>query len=184
MAIIYTYPTILPASNDLVLLTDKSDSQKATKTATVSSLLSLGLAQDINTTKVTLSSAQILALNDPTGLIDLVAAPGAGKYIQILSCYASLNWNSIAYASVSTPYVVVGTALATLGFWGVFPNTMLLQTSDKHYQAQHYPAVQQASGAAPQFAINAPVQVWSWVAPWTTGDSTLTIYTTYKIIDI
>ena len=183
MAIIYTYPTISPSSDDLILLTDTSDSTKATKTATVASLLSIGLAQDINTTKVTLSSAQILALN-PTGLVDLVAAPGAGKYIQILSCYASLNWNSIAYASVSTPYIVVGTSLDTLGFWGVFPNTMLLQTSDKHYQAQHYPAAQQASGAAPQFAINAPVQVWSWVGPWITGNSTLTIYTTYKIIDI
>ena len=49
MSIIYTYPTVTPASGDLVLLTDTSDSSKATKNATVSDLLSVGLMATIPT---------------------------------------------------------------------------------------------------------------------------------------
>ena len=42
MPIIYTYPTVTPTANDLILLTDTSDSQKATKTATIANVIGLG----------------------------------------------------------------------------------------------------------------------------------------------
>ena len=98
MPIIYTYPTVTPSSDDLVLLTDTSDSQKATKTASVSSLLSIGLAQDINTTKVTLSNVQLQALAATP--IELVAAPGAGKALQVLAVYGFLDYTATQFNAV------------------------------------------------------------------------------------
>ena len=42
MPLIYTYPTVSPTLQDLVLLTDTSDNSKTTKTATISSILDIG----------------------------------------------------------------------------------------------------------------------------------------------
>lgn len=49
---------------------------------------------------VTVSSAEILALNATPKTI--VAAPGAGKYIEFISATLWLDYNSAAYAGVAT----------------------------------------------------------------------------------
>lgn len=51
-------------------------------------------------TEVTLTSAQILALN--TTPITLVPAPGAGKVIDVMGIVAKLTYNSAAYATNTT----------------------------------------------------------------------------------
>ena len=90
MPIIYTYPTVTPVLEDLLLLSDVSD-VRTTKTAAISSVLGLGLT----TTKVTLSAAEVIALNITP--ITLIGAPGVGKALIVLDFKARLNFNSVPF---------------------------------------------------------------------------------------
>jgi len=56
MAIINSYPSITPTSNDLVLITDTSTEGNPTKTATIGSINAIGTAPDIITVKKTFTS--------------------------------------------------------------------------------------------------------------------------------
>ena len=107
MPIIYTYPTITPDSDDLVLLTDTSNSQKATKTATISSLLDLG-STGIISNKTTVSSAELLDMGSGSGFIkELIPAPGVGKAIQIIGAvYTKYNANTTLYTGAMSFFYV------------------------------------------------------------------------------
>ena len=168
MAIIYSYPTVTPNSNDLVLLTDTSSS-KATKTASVSSLLSIGLAQDINTTKVTVSSAEILDLHNTP--IELVASPGANKIIQILSAMAYVDFNSVIYVKKNLELIYTGATRATFEW----TNAVLSASGDFGEYAK--------LATLPSAEVNTAVQL-SIDTATANGDSPITIYTTYKTIDV
>ena len=107
MPIIYTYPTVTPNSDDLVLLTDTSDSQKATKTASISSLLDLG-STGIVSNKTTVSSAELLDMGSGSGFIkELIPTPGPGKAIQIVGpIYTKYNANTTLYTGAITFFYV------------------------------------------------------------------------------
>ena len=60
------------------------------------SVNALYVSEILKTNRV-LTSAEILALN--TTPIELIAAPGAGKMIQLISYAAFLDFNSVAYAT-------------------------------------------------------------------------------------
>tara|TARA_R100001594_G_C4001494_1_gene254875 strand:- start:38 stop:547 length:510 start_codon:yes stop_codon:yes gene_type:complete len=169
MPIIYTYPTVIPASNDLILLTDESDSEKATKTATVSSLLSVGLAQDINTTKVTLSNAQLLDL-DATP-IELVGAPGAGKALQVLAVYGFLDYTAPQFNAVELRIRSAGSS----SYLGEFDTPFTNSSVDKR---ETWKVLSPGS-----WIDNTKLEIYATGAMGA-GGSTLTIYTTYKIIDV
>ena len=171
MPIIYTYPTVTPSSNDLILLTDTSDSQKATKTASVSSLLSIGLAQDINSAKVTLTYLQLRSLY--TTPIDLVAAPGVGKALVILSASAYLNYNTIAGNAVGINIAYSSTT--TDPAWGS-ANFLDKTTSGGRMMSS-------LTSANPQWAANEKIVA---IASASAGapNSSVDIYVTYKIIDV
>lgn len=81
MAIIYSYPTITPSSDDLILLTDNSSS-KATKTASISDILSLSGATSDIYLKKTLNHTQILTLfSSPVEILPALAVD-KGYFIQ------------------------------------------------------------------------------------------------------
>jgi len=63
--------------------------------------------------RVTVSSAELLAMGGSPKTI--VAAPGANKYLNIVSIAASYNYNSVAYdfASTESPVFKVGTGHST-----------------------------------------------------------------------
>ena len=169
MSIIYTYPTVTPSSDDLVLLTDTSDSQKATKTASVSRLLSIGLAQDINTTKVTLSNAQLQALAATP--IELVAAPGAGKALQVLAVYGFLDYTAPQFNAVDLRIRSAGSS----SYLGEFDTPFTNSSVDKR---ETWNVLSPGS-----WIDNTKLEVYASGAMGA-GGSTLTIYTTYKIIDV
>ena len=215
MPIIYTYPTVTPTANDLILLTDTSDSQKATKTATIANVIGLGtdevydlqktldngtistgsnnavasIAHDIDVTcsgggkkikfattaettpiqlhtthsdielstngvgeikllsggtgditfngtsavrtkKVLLSNADVKALYTPAGTstpIELIAAPGAGKAIQVLSVYGFLDYSTAQFNAV---HLQVRYETAGIKFLGQFATTFANAATD------------------------------------------------------
>ena len=67
------YPTVTPASNDLVVITDVSDSN-STKTATVGSISSGSTL--FTTGSKTLTPTEVLSLNTAGTAVELLPAPG------------------------------------------------------------------------------------------------------------
>ena len=197
MPIIYTYPTVIPASNDLILLTDESDSEKATKTATVSSLLSVGLAQDINTTKVAVSAAEIAALW--TTPKTLVAAPGASKAIFLMNWAIKYNYVAPIYTTNNTGWVAIHySTLSTFDLgYALSPNMATgggvgdgFSATASFFQQIIRPsglASWYQGGATANIVANDAIQlstIGGNAGSLTGGGSDLVIYLTYKIIDL
>ena len=168
MPIIYTYPTVTPENGDLVVLSDVSASGKPTKSATISSILDLS----IKTTKVTLSAAQVQALNVTP--VQLVAAPGAGKALQILSVMGFLDFNSVAYPTALVSLAIRYNGLSTNPF--VFSPTFQTAVADAYMYAGH------SAGSVNQWFPNTAIEIIATSAPGA-GDSPITIWVTHTTID-
>ena len=169
MPIIYTYPTVTPASDDLLLLSDVSDSRKITKSATISSVLGLG----IDTKRVVVSSAEILALH--TTPIELIPAPGANKVIQLLyPPVAYIDFNSINY--IKGPLLLVMFAGASGYIYNWTQDVLSAGADEAEY------ASLPRTGALTAY-VNTAINLSISVAA-STGDSPITFYLTYKTLDI
>lgn len=166
MPIIYTYPTVVPTSDDLVVLSDVSVSGNPTKTATISSLLDLG-STGIISNKTTISSVELLALVATPK--EIIAAPGAGKAIQIVGpVYASVNNGSTPYAGTSTLLYVGKGGTFNYGILtgAVDKTTWDIQGSNKDSWLENKAITVYPNGTV----IN--------------GDGTLDIYVNYRIITL
>lgn len=119
--------------------------------------------------KVTLSSAQILALN--TTPIEIVAAPGVGKVISVRSMVTSLNFNTIAYATNSI-FGLVYSGENTL----VTQSQLLFSTVDKITTSITVGNLEMFSNTA--------VDAKSLSSNPTLGNSTVDVYITYEIITL
>ena len=101
MAIIYSYPAIEEISGgDLVLVSDSSKNN-ATKSATVDQL-SAFITTKLVSVSVTLTATQVLSLSGGGSNIELIAAPGAGKVIDVVSLIAYLDFGTQAYNWIGT----------------------------------------------------------------------------------
>ena len=258
MPIIYTYPTVTPTANDLVLLTDTSDSQKATKSATIASVIGLGtdvvydlqtvfnngtisttsnnvvasISHDIDVTcsgggkkikfattaettpiqlhtthsdielstngvgevkllaggtgditfngtsavrtkKVILSNANMQALYNGAGVqvpIELVADPGAGKAIQVLSLYGFLDYTAPAFNAVDLRIRSFGSS----SYLGEFDTPFTSSSADKK---ETWKVLSPGS-----WIENTKIEIYA-TGDIGTGGSTLTVYITYIVID-
>jgi hypothetical protein len=127
-----------------------------------------GGASAVLTAKVSLTSAQILALYDTP--VELIAAPGAGKVIQLIANASRLNYGSADYLiSGSNPSLQNPTGnsqglISTLNspVSVIFSETLTPTT----------------------MIANEAMNLYIDTANPTTGDSTLDIYLTYRIITL
>jgi len=79
MPIIYTYPSVTPVADDLILLSDLSETGKPTRSATIGNVLALGSTSITTLTKVTElknSDAGSLDIETTNGKIDIDATTG------------------------------------------------------------------------------------------------------------
>ena len=177
MAIIYTYPNLSSLeSQDSFLVTDISDKSKTKTISWANVLLSEGLVQNI---KVTLTSAQILDLHNTP--VELIPAPGVNKFIQLLSIYTYLDFNTTAY--VTSPsgaiYYRYGDNTTPVQEYSLAGVTQMLQKTKDTFQG----------GQLPTFSIddawlpNENVQAFSNVASFD-GDSPIHVYISYIIKDL
>lgn len=129
---------------------------------------------DLLIAKVTLSSAQILALF--TTPITVIAAPGAGKLINLINVTARLNYNSIAYGAGNDDIAFSLNAWTLVTFTGFLSNTT------------NYAGIFSAFANADDISVspiaNQPVTVAALTGNPTLGNSTVDIYATYNIITL
>lgn len=124
---------------------------------------------------LTLTTAQVKALNATP--IDMIAAPGATKFIQLVDCMGFVDYNSAAYAEVAAGEDLTlkytddsGAVLTTLETTG-----WLDQTADSY---------QIGVPAAAQPVLNAKVVAHMATGEIITGDSPVTLVAHYRVIDV
>ncbi len=88
MAIINSYPTVTPTSDDLVLIVDTSVEGNPTKTATVGSVSTTA----VQSVQKVITSAELLSFNTYPIEIKLIEAPGPNKAIIALNATYRLEW--------------------------------------------------------------------------------------------
>jgi hypothetical protein len=123
----------------------------------------------VQTVKVSLSSAQIL--NSFTTPIELIAAPGAGKVIDVISARYKTTYNGTAYDTNTagairfkgTPGISISLAFAASG---------ISYTS-------YLPAI-----SSPFDFENGAIEFGTTVGNPATGDGTIDIYITYTVITL
>ena len=129
----------------------------------------------VYTDQIDVSSAEILALNGTPK--QLVAAPGAGKFIQVLSVTDQLIFGSAAYAT-HTELDVIDTSLGTI----LFKDTATLLAAVATKIAQIPANINANAGLA--ISANGAVELKAATGNPATGDGTLKILISYKIVTI
>jgi hypothetical protein len=119
----------------------------------------------------TFTSAEVLALyssNTNTG-IELLAAPGAGKYIELISVTGYNNYATTTYNAATS---LLNVLVNSIAIW-TFPNSFIEATLDTVSQGTR------VNDAV--IALNTGVRVQIATADPTTGDGTITISAIYRI---
>lgn len=124
---------------------------------------------------IDISSAEFLSLNSSPKT--LIAAPGSGKFIQIISISSSLDYNTTAYATniaVFFRYGSGGPAINSAS-WNI------AQTADKYFR---FSLVSDETGTAVSSFTNQAIVAEANTGDPTDGDGTGKVYISYRIIDL
>ena len=126
------------------------------------------------TAKLTIASADVLTLN--TTPIEIVAAPGAGYAIEVISASMKMVYNSATYATNTS------LELITAGATNSQASTVIKNSASTIRRFAD--ATTLASATATQLVENAALNVTVASGDPTAGDSDITIYVTYRIITL
>ncbi len=141
----------------------------------VPTMLSFTLADQLLEASLTIPTASILTLNGTP--LTIVVAPGADKYIEVVSASASITFVSAPYATNTTLQLISeGADIA------VVQNTSILIASiTKNTRFNNVTSV--AAGST-QIITNAALQVKVGAGNPITGDSDIIVKVLYRIVEI
>lgn len=126
------------------------------------------------TVKVSLSSADILTLS--TIPVTLIAAQGAGTYINVLSAAFRMNFGSIAYATNTTLRLEIGSMNPV-----VTTNTIIASATNDWIVSS--PTQSLEVSGTPDW-VNILLRAKILTGNPTAGNGTLDIYITYNVITL
>ena len=126
------------------------------------------------TAKLTIATADVLHLN--TTPIEIVAAPGAGYAIEVISASLKMVYNSATYATNTS------LELLTAGATNSQASTVIKNSASTIRRFAD--ATTLASATATQLVENAALNVTVASGDPTAGDSDITVYVTYRIITL
>ena len=119
------YPTVTPADDDLLILTDATDSNR-TKTVKMSGVNAY-INANTYTTSITVTSSQIL--NSQTQPVILI--PGvAGKHIQLISILCKYTFNTVSYSAPNDFPIFLGSGLVKHWTAGIPSGNIDSQSAD------------------------------------------------------
>lgn len=138
-------------------------------------MLAFTLADQLLEASLTIPTASVLALNATP--LTIVSAPGAGKYIEVVSATSSMTFVSAAYATNTTLQLIcTGADIAQ-----VQDTAILLATVSKNTK---FKDVTSATAGQTQIITNTALQVKVATGEATTGDSDLIVKVLYRIVTI
>jgi hypothetical protein len=123
--------------------------------------------------KLVIPTAQVLTLNSVPVAFGLTVP--SGYYVQPISVAASLDYNSIAYATntrVGIRFIGAANGLS------VFGNAFLSSASDAFFSIGH------SSPTGTNVIVNTDIEAYVETGNPTAGNSDITIYLTYTLIEI
>lgn len=124
---------------------------------------------------LTIPTASVLTLNATP--LTIVAAPGAGKYIEVISASSSITFVSAAYAANTTLQLIcTGADVAQLQDTSVLISTVTKNTKFRE--------VTPATAGQTQIITNTALQVKVGTGNPTTGDSNIIVKVIYRIVTI
>lgn len=132
---------------------------------------------EIFTATVSVSSAQIL--NSNSSPVQLIASPGAGKFISILSCDVYYDYNSVAYATNINTGLRYGSGTAIVA--STQASAIINQTSDRF---QKWLQENTLNVGSTSIYENQGIFFTTFAGNPTAGNGTLKFYITYVIIDL
>ena len=156
--------------DDKVVGTDVNGSH--TKNYEMSAIRSYVGSTSVVTTKVTLTSEQLLSL-DGGGSIELIEAPGAGKVIVPVSICSFLDFNTTAY--VSSPNETIKLMSGTTGILDSISKSTIERGSDVYFLFDLNGVDLEVNGNI-NFTANESFSL-------ATGDSDLIVSIAYRIAD-
>jgi len=127
----------------------------------------------IRNKKISLTAAQVKSL--PTTSITLIPSAGAGKMTQVISAIAKLNYGTTPFNNASDLQIRTDNNTGDNSF--ITP-TFLDLTADSIV------SFQDAHGSSPNYVENNDVKVRKGGSDSTTGDGTVDIYITYRVITL
>ena len=170
-------PYVNPIGADLIPIVDTVGNE--TKSITLTDLgLAPGGGCGINCASVSLTSADILAL-DVTP-IQLVAAPGPGKYIEVLSVDLFLTFITTVYTWAAGKLQIITDTAGTSQMEDPNANGILKATANANRRLLSLVSVALTGG---QFVLNKALQI-KLTGAATVGDGTLKVKVLYRIITL
>ncbi len=133
--------------------------------------------EQILSTQVTVTSAQILDWKNTP--VTLIAAPGSGKIIDVLSVMAKLTFNSIAYTIVGLTALEINQGTAVL-YSNAAASSIISSGSTKYWKLAPAPAAAAATNVNANTAITSAC---TGAAP-AAGNSTITFDIQYRILTL
>lgn len=125
-----------------------------------------------------LTSTQVLALNATA--IQVVPAPGTGKYLMFMGAAVFLDYNSAAYADdAGEDLVFTYTDKNGAEISHTLDGSLFDGTADALVFA--YPL--NAAASVLEAAANAPICLWLKTGEWADGNSPLKVRTFYRVIN-
>lgn len=135
----------------------------------------LNAADPVLRTQTTLTAAQVKALN--TTPIVLLAAPGAGKAIEVLGAVVSLDYGTAAYTSNAGEDLVIRYATSNDAVLVPLDDAQATVTEDALWKLV-------PDDLFLRLDINDGIEVACLVGNWAAGDSPITITLDYRIVDV
>ena len=160
------YPAIAPVLADYFVLTD-SDTELATKTCTLTGLKNL-FEVEANDVTVSVSAANLKTLLTP---YTLIAAPGAGKVIDVLSIFAYVDVGVTAFDFGQDVTVQTGSNV-----WATYDNTTFMNAVAD--------VMQHDSVASTACTANSALQLLTTVGNATVGDGVLKVNIRYRVLTL
>lgn len=160
------YPAIAPVLEDYFVLTD-SDSDLATKTCTLTALKNLFEAEANNVT-VEVSAANLKTILTP---YTLIAAPGAGKVIEVLSIFAYMDAGSSAFDFGQNVKIQTGNNV-----WATYSNTSFMNSVAD--------VLQHDSVASTACTANTALQLLTTSGNATVGNGILKVNIRYRVLTL
>lgn len=129
--------------------------------------------QVIQYLKVTLTAAQVKALHGTP--VTLIAAPGAGKFIQLIDALIYLNFNTTGYAAGSAVNIVDGGATVAT------TTAALINTGSAIAIQPGFPLVGTTNSVG---TGNSALTITAASSEFTTGDSPVDVHLWYAVVTL